>query len=383
MGKRGSSRRSPAFWESVDLYRLIVESARDFAIFTVDLENKITSWNDGAKRILGYSEREAIGMSGKEIFVPEDRAKKDPEKEIATARNKGRAEDERWHLRKNGERFWGSGLMMPLHDDANRIAGYLKILRDLTERKAAHDALVELNRTLEERVRERTSELEQSHEHLGELARQLTRTERIERERIAADLHDNLGQMLALAQMKLASISSSVAVDDEVAAAAREAREYLDDAVTYTRALMSALSPPGLVRGELAAALRWLAGDMAKHGLKVSFSDDGKRKALSSDAQAVLFQAARELLFNVRKHAGVKNARMRVSGGEDWVRVEVSDTGVGMAKGKRRARDPRKGFGLAHVGQQLRLFEGTMAVDSKRKRGCKVTLNIPAADGRR
>jgi PAS domain S-box-containing protein len=147
MGK-AVNRKSPAFWESVELYRLIVESAQDFAIFTIDIDNKITSWNRGAKRVLGYSEAEAIGMSAKEIFTPDDRAKKEPEKEIVTARRKGRAQDERWHLRKGGSRLWGSGLMMPLRDDTERIVGYLKIFRDLTDRKMAQDALVELNHTL-------------------------------------------------------------------------------------------------------------------------------------------------------------------------------------------------------------------------------------------
>src|SRR5436190_6986207 len=121
--------------ESGELYRLIVESARDFAIFTVDPQNRVTSWNTGSRRILGYAKGEALGKSGADFFTPEDRRKGEHLKEIRTARRKGRAEDERWHLRKSGTRFWGSGLMMPVRDSKGKLLGYLKIMRDLTDRK--------------------------------------------------------------------------------------------------------------------------------------------------------------------------------------------------------------------------------------------------------
>src|SRR5688572_5258646 len=91
-----------ATWESLELYRRIVESAQDFAILAVDLKNRVTFWNPGCEKIMGFSEREAMGMSGAEIFVPEDRAKGDVEKELARARRDGKAQNERWHLRKDG-----------------------------------------------------------------------------------------------------------------------------------------------------------------------------------------------------------------------------------------------------------------------------------------
>lgn len=362
-------KEASANWESLELYRRIVESARDFAIFTVDLKNRVTFWNPGCEKIMQFSEREAIGMSGAEIFVPEDRAKGDVEKELARARKDGRAQNERWHLRKDRSRFWGSGLMMLLLDDKGQHVGYMKILRDLTERKTAQDQLVELNRTLEDRVRERTKELH-------ELARQLTRTERLERERIAADLHDNLGQLLAFAQMKLATISSCVAAPEEVVEPAREVREYLDEAVSYTRALMSSLSPPGLGRGELVTALKWLTKDMEKHGLKVRFMDDRKRKAVAPDVQAVLFQAVRELLYNVKKHSGAETASVRLMKREDFVRVEVVDEGVGFGKAK-EPHNERGGFGLFHISERLKLFGGSIEIDRKRKRGTKVIVTAP------
>jgi PAS domain S-box-containing protein len=365
----GIRREAPEVWESLELYRRIVESAEDFAIFTVDLKNRVTFWNSGSEKIMGFSEDEAMGMWGGEVFVPEDRAKGDVEKELARARKDGRALNERWHLRKDRSRFWGSGLMMLLRDEKQKHIGYVKILRDLTERKTAQDQLMELNRTLEERVRERTAELH-------ELATQLTRTERLERERIAADLHDNLGQLLAFAQMKLAGISAAVDAPEEVVEPAREVREYLDEAVSYTRALMSSLSPPGLGRGGLVIALKWLAGDMTKHGLKVSFVDDRAKKAVAPDLQAVVFQAVRELLYNVKKHSGAATASVRVMKRNGSLRVEVVDEGVGFGKSK-QVEDERGGFGLINVQERLKLFGGSLEVDRKRKRGTKVIVMAP------
>jgi PAS domain S-box-containing protein len=112
---------------------LILESATGYAILTTDLDGCVTAWNEGARLLLGWEESEALGRDARMIFTPEDRLVGAPEQEMEGALTKGRAEDERWHIRKDGSRFWASGLMMPLKgpDDATR--GFLKILRDRTE----------------------------------------------------------------------------------------------------------------------------------------------------------------------------------------------------------------------------------------------------------
>ena len=117
----------------------ILESASDYAIITIDPNGRITSWNAGARNLLGWEEAEALGMDGRLLFTPEDRERGAPEAEMAQARQAGRAEDERWHLRRDGSRFWGSGLMTPLRDSPT--PGFLKIMRDRTERRQAEAAL--------------------------------------------------------------------------------------------------------------------------------------------------------------------------------------------------------------------------------------------------
>jgi PAS domain S-box-containing protein len=125
---------------SLELFELIIESSTDFGIFTVDRSGLVTTWNVGAERLFGYSESEIIGTSGDVIFTVEDRAGGAPEKERAQALATGRGIDERWHQRKDGSRFWASGLMMPLKDPTR---GFVKITRDLTERHRARQRLKE------------------------------------------------------------------------------------------------------------------------------------------------------------------------------------------------------------------------------------------------
>jgi PAS domain S-box-containing protein len=120
---------------SKDLFQLVVENVRDFAVFMSDLEGRIISWNPGAGRLLGYAEEEFIGQHASLIFTPEDRECHAPEQEMETALTEGSAEDKRWHLRKDGSRFWGNGLLMLLRDDAGAAHGFAKILRDDTESK--------------------------------------------------------------------------------------------------------------------------------------------------------------------------------------------------------------------------------------------------------
>src|SRR3954468_2635563 len=93
-----------------------VESATDIAIIALDGQGEVTSWNVGAERLLGFADDEIVGRDGDVVFTPEDRDAGEPEKERIQARVKGRAQDERWHVRKDGSRFWASGLLMPLAD---------------------------------------------------------------------------------------------------------------------------------------------------------------------------------------------------------------------------------------------------------------------------
>jgi len=132
-------------FDAITLNRLILRSIVDHAIVTLDKNGIVTSWNHGAETILGWTEEEIVGQSADKFFTPEDVARDRPETEMRVARENGRAEDERWHQRKDGSRFWGSGLLMPMlpetlerNVDRAATSGFVKIFRDRTFQQNAN-----------------------------------------------------------------------------------------------------------------------------------------------------------------------------------------------------------------------------------------------------
>ena len=138
-----TSERRSVYRRTDDIYPKAIEDIRDYAIFMTDPDGNITNWNIGAQHILGYSEEEVVGKNASKFFTPEDRAKDVPRKELSTAAVEGRAEDERWHMRRDGSRFWASGIVTPVRNNTGELIGFSKVMRDMTEQ----------NRLTEERDR--------------------------------------------------------------------------------------------------------------------------------------------------------------------------------------------------------------------------------------
>lgn len=131
--------RTSTLADAEERLRLLEENVRDYAIFMADADGTIQSWNLGVERLLGYSEREFVGQRLAIIFTPEDVASGAADGEIQGARATGRAEDERWHVRKDGSRFWAMGVLTCLRDPAGQVRGFAKIMRDFTERRLAEE----------------------------------------------------------------------------------------------------------------------------------------------------------------------------------------------------------------------------------------------------
>jgi PAS domain S-box-containing protein len=129
--------------ESEERNRRIVEGVKDHSIFTVDADNRVLDWTPGAAAVFGWSADEMEGNSADILFTSEDRAAGVPDRELATARAEGCANDERWHVRRDGSRFFANGSVRPLHDADGTIGGFIKIARDETERRSAEAALRE------------------------------------------------------------------------------------------------------------------------------------------------------------------------------------------------------------------------------------------------
>lgn len=126
---------------SAEFYSQIIDSLQDYSIFTFDKDFKINSWSSGSAKIFGYETEEIIGESFDIIFTKEDREKGIPQKEIQTAQTEGRATDNRWHIAKNKSLFYANGLVFPLTGVDGEMLGYVKILRDLTDRKKSENAI--------------------------------------------------------------------------------------------------------------------------------------------------------------------------------------------------------------------------------------------------
>jgi len=143
-----------SFLSDQERIQLLEANVTDYAIFMIDTEERIASWNSGAERILGYSDAEIVGKPASIIFTPEDCESGAEQREFLNAREAGRSNDERWHLRKDSSRFWALGILTALYDEQGRLQGYAKILRDFTARKQYEERIEALNARLQRAMTE-------------------------------------------------------------------------------------------------------------------------------------------------------------------------------------------------------------------------------------
>ncbi len=352
---------------SEERHRLLVESATEYAILMLDPDGTITAWNKGAEQVLGYAEAEAVGRSGGIVFAPSEEADADLAHEIAEATRDGRYPCDRWLARKDGVLFWASGILTALYGPAGELRGFTKILRDDTSRKTTEIATRRLNAALEARVAERTAQVRALSTHL-------VAAEQNERERIARVLHDDLQQQLYGLGMTLGALHAGPA-DDATRGLQDKAESILDAATTLTRSLAVELSPSILGGDRADALLDWLAErKRALYGLEIEAEAEPGLRIEATYVRVLLYQALRELLFNVVKHAGTNHATVRLGREGGDVVALVEDQGVGFVPEDHGAEE---GFGLPHLRERIELVGGTLSVESAPGRGARVTARIP------
>ena len=237
--------------------------------------------------------------------------------------------------------------MTAVRDTQDTLIGFAKVVRDKSSQKDASDKLAELNRTLEERVKQRTRELVRNQERLRAMASDLILTEQRERRRLASDLHDYLAQLLVVCRLKL-SQGPSLTDMESLRKIIQEADTVLDQSLVYTRTLVSQLSPSCLYEFGLPAALVWLGSDMGKQGFSVKVTGGHLTLDLQEDQAVLMYQCVRELLFNVLKHSGVKEATVTLAIQPDHrLNIEVEDLGCGFSddlKKEMKVRQPNSDF---------------------------------------
>jgi two-component system CheB/CheR fusion protein len=217
-------------------------------------------------------------------------------------------------------------------------------------------------------------------DRLRRMAFDATLTEERERRRIAIELHDRIGQALALAQIKLTALRGDLV--DGSRAAVDGAVDLLERAIADQRTLIFELSPPVLYDLGLKEALAWLAEDFEKrHGMPIEVIDDGAEKPLHDAAKAVVFRAVRELVMNVLKHAKSSSAKVSLRRVDGHLVVDVDDGGVGFDPHAPTDRPSGGGFGLLSVREQITGLGGTLTIDSAPQRGTHVSVSVPLGSG--
>jgi two-component system cell cycle sensor histidine kinase/response regulator CckA len=172
--------KEQAIRQSEERFRLVVDSLQDYAVFMMDPEGRVSSWNRGAERIGGWKQQEVIGELFGKFYIPEDQEKGLPALALREAATESRYEEEGWRIRKDGSRFWANLVVTALMDDNGALVGFSAIIRDLTERKRAEEELTRLNAELEERFAEKTAELGQTIGEREKLQAQLLQAQKME-----------------------------------------------------------------------------------------------------------------------------------------------------------------------------------------------------------
>lgn len=269
---------------------------------------------------------------------------------------------------------------VPHVDGDGRVRGYYALVEDITARKRTEEELRRLNEELEARVEERTALAEKQARQLRRLTMRLSAVEQAERRRLAEVIHGELQQLLTAAMMRLDQMNKIVK-DPKVKNLRDQARQLILEATNEARSVTTQLSPPILHHAGLGAAIQWLADWMVeKYGLKVQVEVDENSEPQSEELQGYLFEAVRELLFNVVKHSKIDRARavMRKQG-EDTL-IEISDNGVGAEEGDLEERQETEGgFGLFSIRERLRMAECEVTYKTEPGKGFQARIRVPAA----
>ncbi len=367
--------------QSEERFRLLVEGTPDYAMFLLDPENVITYWSSGAERVFGWTREEAVGKSGELIFTPEDRAKEQEEKEIATALRDGFAPDRRWHLRKDGHRIWVDGVMRRLDNPDGSLRGFAKIGRDATDQKTIEEALVHARDEMEQAVLDRTrdllatnSELEQTMRQRQQLEKELLEISEREKRRIGEDLHDMVCQELTATALLLKSKAKKIERESKAAAEIlEESAQTVNRNVGLTRDLARGLQPADLKGTGLKQALRALADQVCESSNITCHFKAARGVRVTDDTVALhLYRVAQEALKNAVKHSGAKNILIHLDHTETHVCVSVQDDGKGFSPKKRS-----KGLGLHIMRYRANALSGELKIEKRRNGGMDVTCKIP------
>ena len=362
-----SERTQQELTDLEERFQLFVEAVQDYAIFMLDAEGNVRTWNEGARRIKGYEADEIIGRHFSEFYSAQDVADGKPARELEIAEREGRVEDEGWRIRKDGTRFWANVVITALRDREGKLRGFGKVTRDSTERMLAQERLVEAGNSLRA------------------LSIHLLQSQDEERRRIGRDLHDSLGQYLSVLKMKLDSLSATAEAAGlpGLGGEVRDCARLSEECITEVRTISYLLFPPMLEEMGLRSAITWyLEGFAKRSGIKTEFAADPAIGRLPREVEVSVFRALQESLTNVHRHSGSAAAEVRLMQEDGRVVLSVRDFGKGFeyCEGKVVVAENSAalGVGLRSMSERAAHLGGSLQVVSQQP-GTTIKISVPVS----
>ena len=356
-------------------FRLLVDAVQDYAIFILDPEGYVLTWNSGARAIKGYTREEIVGKHFS-VFYPKEAVENHwPERELTLAEKEGRFRDEGFRVKKDGSTFWASVTITALREADGSLYGFAKVTQDLTARRDAEERLQALNRELRTRVQqldESRRVIELRTMELQKLSGSLLQIQDEERRRIARELHDDLAQHVTAVKMEIDASGRSRELSDAMGAILQKIRE-----TSYL------LHPPLLDEAGLRAALHWYVdGLMQRSKLQISLSfHPDVLPGVPKEIEMTIFRIIQEALGNVFRHAQSESARVEVIGQSEQIIVKVRDYGKGISpRIVKMDGSAQLGVGITGMRERLRQIGGELAL-TRAEPGTLVEATIPLNGG--
>ncbi len=352
-------------------FRLLVDAVQDYAIFILDPDGYVLTWNSGARAIKGYTREEILGKHFSVFYPQEAVENRWPERELALAEKEGRFRDEGLRVKKDGSTFWASVTLTALREPDGRLYGFVKVTQDLTTRREADERLQALNRELRTRIQqldESRRVIELRTLELQKLSATLLQVQDEERRRIARELHDDLAQHVTAVKMDIDASGRDKDLSAAMGAILQKIRE-----TSYL------LHPPLLDEAGLRAALHWYVdGLMQRSKLQISLTfHPDVLSGVPKEIEMTIFRIVQEALANVYRHAESQSARVEILGQSGEVILRVRDYGKGISpRISRMESSAQLGVGITGMRERVRQFGGDLSI-TRAEPGTLVEARIP------
>jgi PAS domain S-box-containing protein len=347
--------RTAELLQSEARFHLLIDAVQDYAIYMLDPEGRVASWNAGAARIKGYAPDEIIGQHFSRFYTPADAAAGQPARNLALAQERGHFEAEGWRVRKDGSRFWANVVITPVYAPTGELVGYAKVTRDLTDRVRMEN------------------DLRQSREQLRELSHHIDRARENERSVIAREIHDELGGTLTGLKMDLKRLKHHI--DSAGQPKLDEYAKAIDAAVQSVRRISQELRPAVLDDFGLLAALEWQLREFERRSGIVCGWDCKLGKVAVPDAATIsVFRVFQESLTNIARHANATEVHVTCGLVDQQLLLNIEDNGVGIEPDRVRGTGS---LGLVGMRERVSQHGGTVTIRGQPGKGTTVEVLLP------